>query len=282
MRESTLEEGDQVLVRNVRLRNKHKLADKWESTVYRVLRKMGDLPVYTVEPIGGDGPIRTLHRDLLLPCGDLCEAEEVEPTKPKAQRPRTRQSQQPPEENLDSEDDQSCYSFPPSVIPEKHFFEVLEVPLTLQPTVTPASLLDELNADHPVVPLEPVREPLVAVEIEEPEGASEQLPMEEEVTLPDVTSETSVAVDRETSSVTPESHGTEAAVDIQQSTDQDNTQTHIETYDNSHDEASDTTRRSERTRRPPGRFHYPELGTPLISFAQIGMKGLMQSQGGRV
>lgn len=27
-------------------------------------------------------------------------------------------------------------------------------------------------------------------------------------------------------------------------------------------------RRSERSRRAPGRFHYPQLGKPLISFAQ--------------
>lgn len=30
IRESTLEVGDRVLVRNLRLRNKHKLADRWE------------------------------------------------------------------------------------------------------------------------------------------------------------------------------------------------------------------------------------------------------------
>ncbi len=35
-----------------------------------------------------------------------------------------------------------------------------------------------------------------------------------------------------------------------------------------HTETNDTTPTSERTRRPPGRFHYPELGKPLISFAQ--------------
>ncbi|GAA6077720.1 uncharacterized protein LOC112847707 [Tachysurus ichikawai] len=39
VRESTLAESDQVLVRNLRLRNKHKLADKWESTMYKVLEK---------------------------------------------------------------------------------------------------------------------------------------------------------------------------------------------------------------------------------------------------
>lgn len=64
-----------MLVKNLRFRSKHKLADKWESTMYKVLEKMGDLPVYKVQSISGDGPIRTLHRDLLLACGDLSEEE---------------------------------------------------------------------------------------------------------------------------------------------------------------------------------------------------------------
>lgn len=66
---SSLEEGDQVLVRNVRLRGKHKLEDKWERDVYVVVGRAGNLPVYSVRPeTNADGPIRTLHRDLLLPC----------------------------------------------------------------------------------------------------------------------------------------------------------------------------------------------------------------------
>ncbi|KAG1953594.1 interleukin-1 receptor accessory protein-like 1-A [Pimephales promelas] len=68
---STLEEGDRVLVRNVRLRGKHKLADRWESGVYVVLKRSEGVPVYTVKPEIGEGPQRTLHRDLLLPCGFL-------------------------------------------------------------------------------------------------------------------------------------------------------------------------------------------------------------------
>ncbi|KAK2896137.1 hypothetical protein Q8A73_015625 [Channa argus] len=62
VRESTLEIGDRVLVRNLRLRGKHKLADRWESTVYIVQKRAGDLPVYTVCPEGQEGPVRTLHR----------------------------------------------------------------------------------------------------------------------------------------------------------------------------------------------------------------------------
>lgn len=48
--ESTLDIGDRVLVKNVRLRGKHKLTDKWESLVYVVVKRAGDLPVYTVRP----------------------------------------------------------------------------------------------------------------------------------------------------------------------------------------------------------------------------------------
>ncbi len=45
---STLEEGDRVLVSNVRLRGKHKLADKWEQGIHVVVKRAGDLQVYTV------------------------------------------------------------------------------------------------------------------------------------------------------------------------------------------------------------------------------------------
>uniref|UniRef100_A0A3B3Y6Z9 Integrase catalytic domain-containing protein n=1 Tax=Poecilia mexicana TaxID=48701 RepID=A0A3B3Y6Z9_9TELE len=74
--------GDRVLVRNVKLRGKHKLADRWESDVYIIQKKAGTLPVYTVKPEGKDRPIRTLHRDLLLPCGYLSPAYKPEQLKP--------------------------------------------------------------------------------------------------------------------------------------------------------------------------------------------------------
>ena len=50
--ESTLETGDRVLVRNVWIRGKHKLADKWEPEIHIVVKRAGDLPVYTVKPEG--------------------------------------------------------------------------------------------------------------------------------------------------------------------------------------------------------------------------------------
>ncbi len=89
--DSTLKEGDRVLVRNVRLRGKHKLANRWEPDVYVVLRQSGDLPVYVVRPETREGPQRTLHRDLLLPCGFLpvTPVESKTDTLKVARRPRT-------------------------------------------------------------------------------------------------------------------------------------------------------------------------------------------------
>ncbi len=131
VRESTLQEGDRVLVRNLRLRSKHKLADKWESTVYKVLNRKGDLPVYTVQPITGDGPTRTLHRDHLLPCGNLLNDEETEQVAPKVCHPRTRSRQsqsQSQEDNSESGEDSCDCPAQLSAIPEKRFIQIYEFP----------------------------------------------------------------------------------------------------------------------------------------------------------
>lgn len=77
-------------MRNVRIRGKHKLADKWESDVHIMVKRAGGLPVYTVKPEGKDGPLRTLHRDLLLPCGFLPVADFEQLPKQTINRPRTR------------------------------------------------------------------------------------------------------------------------------------------------------------------------------------------------
>ncbi len=84
--ESSLEEGDRVLVRNVRIRGKHKLADRWDPVVHIVVSRAGELPVYTVKPERQEGPLRTLHRDLLLPCGFLSPLMEDETNATKPQK----------------------------------------------------------------------------------------------------------------------------------------------------------------------------------------------------
>ena len=61
--------GDRVLVCNVRERGgSGKLRSHWESGVYIVVDKRGELPVYTVRPESGEPKKRVLHRKLLLPC----------------------------------------------------------------------------------------------------------------------------------------------------------------------------------------------------------------------
>ncbi|XP_070573181.1 uncharacterized protein [Ptychodera flava] len=76
-RGAVLEHGDRVLVKNVSIRGKHKIADRWERDVYVVVCKTNpDLPVYTVRPESGVGRERTLHHNLLLPCFSLpCPSE---------------------------------------------------------------------------------------------------------------------------------------------------------------------------------------------------------------
>ncbi|XP_060758474.1 uncharacterized protein LOC132869142 [Neoarius graeffei] len=71
VRDQPLAEGDRVLVRNVGLTGKHKLQDRWKSTPYVVIKKLPNLPVYRVRPEYGNGGVKTLHRDHLLPIGYL-------------------------------------------------------------------------------------------------------------------------------------------------------------------------------------------------------------------
>ena len=62
------EEGDLVLVRLVGLTGKHKLADKWESEPYRIVKKPDpEMPVYVVHRCDGTGNDRNLHRNMLFP-----------------------------------------------------------------------------------------------------------------------------------------------------------------------------------------------------------------------
>lgn len=61
VRESILQAGDRFLVKNVGIRGKHKIADKWSQTVHEVVRHISDSPVYVVAPLTSEGPERTLH-----------------------------------------------------------------------------------------------------------------------------------------------------------------------------------------------------------------------------
>ena len=59
--------GDLVLVKQLGLKGKHKLADKWESDVYVVKLKDESLPFYTVVKENGKGKSRVIHRNHIMP-----------------------------------------------------------------------------------------------------------------------------------------------------------------------------------------------------------------------
>lgn len=134
-----------MLVRNVRIRGKHKLADKWESIVHVVVSQKDNLPVYTVKPEHHNGPTRTLHRHLLLPCGFLPTVPENPPTvQEKPRRPSTRQhpitdlDEPELEYNSEEEDNYPLY-YPPSPPREiSRSFEEYEVVLPPKTHSNPA------------------------------------------------------------------------------------------------------------------------------------------------
>lgn len=147
---SGLEIGNRVLVRNVRLHGRHKLADKWEANVYVVVKRAGDLPVYTVRPENGEGPTRTLHRDLLLPCSFLpMPREEESPQSKPVRRPQTRQtagvSETEAVDSSDLEDDFVVHCSPPCESSTR-FTVVHDYPsYTSDPVSTPDLLLESTS-----------------------------------------------------------------------------------------------------------------------------------------
>ena len=69
--------GDIVLVRQKVFGTQHKIEDRWELPVYKVLEQCGDDPLYKVQKIGGtEGEdLRVLHRNMLYPFIGIREEE---------------------------------------------------------------------------------------------------------------------------------------------------------------------------------------------------------------
>lgn len=276
IRESTLDIGDRVLVRNLRFRGKHKLADRWESTIYVVRKKAGDMPVYTISPEGQEGPLRTLHRDLLLPCGLLSEEDE-EITKPKkASKPKTRRNSFSPEENPpDSDYDDYSPSYYPTTIetttriiqPNNGHSDVHTTNVELSGNISknlPPEILDQ-----------PVEKQNTNLDGHLPDETHNGL--EPENGKGDETTETEHEI-TDDSSQTKTSERVEESAEKSQTTETNETEQDAKDLDladpdNLNDQTADQIRRSERLRKPPVKFTYPQLGKPLISFAQTIFDG---------
>lgn len=110
--------GDRVLVRNVGLKGRNKLADRWKEEVYVVIKTLPDIPVYDVQLEGKKGNVKTYHRNMLLPLGSL-PLEDTDDTS-------SINSENPDPDNLPGTDDSH-------VIPELEF---VAVPVTPKVDVT--------------------------------------------------------------------------------------------------------------------------------------------------
>lgn len=296
---STLEEGDRVLVRNVRLRGKHKLADKWEQGVQVVVKRAGDLPVYTVRPVGQSSPLRTLHRDLLLPCGFLQPDQHEQQPKQRVCRPRTRacanNELQEPEsvcEDSGSEDDQ--FLSPP--FRDKLNFETR---VLVNPEPLPCPRSQNVKIDLPVS--EPVGESVPTCRYS---GESLEEPVKEslpdcgpvEGSLPE-SGEVGMSSDELElgpidagldlcSKSVDELHAQETEMEANcegenrsrespvPSKTMDAVGDQIEQVNDTEFEHGVIPRRSKRERQPAKRLEYPQLGNPLTVVIQSLLQGL--------
>jgi len=96
--------GDRVLLKNVGLHGKHKIADKWQKEVYLIVgQKDLTLPVYQIQMESGKGDVRTVHRNLLLPLVLPLDPQVPQTRPPLEQKPPPNTHNQLKGHNLDSE-----------------------------------------------------------------------------------------------------------------------------------------------------------------------------------
>lgn len=274
---SSLEEGDRVLVRNVKLRGKHKLEDKWEQDVYIVLKRAGDLPVYTVRPETKNGPIRTLHRDLLLPCPFPPGSDYVDSSPDTSpHRPVTR-SQKPAvaDPNADPDEDEE-WDLPQIQIPPTSF-TVKRAQLPVAPANVPESPADTL-----------------------PASVRDNLPANEDTNLPeggDISAEPEVfrlirkerepgddlPVEAPLTCVPEDPHEEPQLVGQAEASPSHNEplvipdETIVEVQDSPVADPEPAVRRTGRLRQLPNRLQYSALGNPLISVIQTLFHGLVDT-----
>ncbi|XP_076854679.1 uncharacterized protein LOC143509733 [Brachyhypopomus gauderio] len=289
VRESTLVAGDRVLARNVGLRGKHKIADRWSETIYNVVKQIPDSPVYVVVPENTDGPERVLHRDLLLPCGFLpSEYGEVHPvnSKPKAV---PKQSQVPGyleiEEEIEFPEIEDGVQYYSSYDQISNVMKDMQTNQTSQDSVlVDAGLLENSNSEESPQSVshgENIPEPSTN---ETTSSHSFSLNPEAVVFQPTLAS----VDEHDEQPSTPTAHGDLPGASVDVSTEHDGPQEVTEIVTEATDltgsgqdhkelgQTSDGTalRRSSRERVAPRKLTYPTLGNPLVTVMHYILQGL--------
>ena len=60
--------GDKVLLKHTAFKEKHKIQDQWENTIYKFIEQpLGKIPVFKIQSMEGVDKMKVVHRNLLLP-----------------------------------------------------------------------------------------------------------------------------------------------------------------------------------------------------------------------
>lgn len=291
VRPSQLAVGDRVLVKNVRIRGKHKLSDRWEQDIFIVVKRAGDLPVYTVRPEGKDGPTRTVHRDLLLPCGFLPEGDvgAVSETSLIAEPRKTRQQKQARLPSRDSaEEDEVPEEMSVPLVPETVRFSVEKFQIPAPPTLLSA---DEVSSsDSEEIPVEVHSPEFSTSPVENTVAGNGDLPGNEldptQMNLPvhlcEDLPEHLPDPNHPVVTNVPVENGSEEMNILETDLAEPLNFESINLPDNeivNTQPAEFSLRRSNRHRSPPRRLEYVSLGNPLISVVQTLLHSLYEALG---
>ncbi len=254
VRYHSLNVGDRVLIRNLGLKGKQKLEDRWSANPYVVESQLSSIPVYRLKPVDVNGPVRVMHRNHLLPLGQevrLSPQVDLNPTpslralrrrKAKENR-KTAESENSPfvvdafSRDCNSSDSESEFGF--------YAEDVANIP---------SHVSDEIQSENPVYDVE-------GSESSDAQHVSEipVIPCQSEISDIQLIAD---VVDTEVVDVMTEAH--ESTLQTTAPTDNE-TQPEV---------VPPEVRRSSRERRPNTRFTYDKLGVPYIQSVSSQLCGI--------
>lgn len=260
-----------------------------------MIKKAVDLPVYTVQPESKDGPLRTLHRDLLLPCGYLRENTPEEPVRPKIpRRPRTRANpgtEDPESVTEDSESENDCMDYYTPRYLQSVGNRILSN--SRPQKQSSGGVMAEVSPEmRTVINTDPEQPAPVKLQVSLPNlpDAGEGIPLDEperedervmDLVRADVLSDLPVrddpglveqreGLDELASEISTEDDRTDV-LPQDSAVDQGNPQSDQAVVDQA---GEGVLRRSQRCHEPPKRLQYPQLGNPLSLVMQSLLQGL--------